>query len=1040
MTQHGGRLFATWIVSCCCMAFVSVADTPPVEADPDLRDYLSGNGLLNRGLYDLAATEYRKFLDEHPDHDKVPVARYGLAVCLQRTARHEEAVAVLQPIIGSVPAGFSFAAESFVLVGQSHMALEQFEQAARSFRRVVDGYAMSDVAPAAGAALVEALYRDGAYGDAEKVANHITRKWPSSALHGRALFIGALATEARGNFEQAARAFTVFIERYPQDPLVIQVQLHLARCSQQLGRYAAARASYEAVLRRADHPVAPDARFGLAVIDAIEGRFDVAQKSLQALLEQPLSPPLAAAARLELGRVLLQAGQVEQAAATLGTLQGQQLATDESTYLLGKCRLRQERWRDAVATLDRAIATWPDSHLLPEMQYDRAVALVRAGDDEAPAALTGFRARFPDHALAADALEALAHEAHRRGQYDESREYCRLFIEEHAAHEHAGEVTFLLAENHYLAGRYEEATPVYRRVLAGHAEMPQAELAEFRLGMALYRLDHYAEAIPILERVAGRSMEHTRPALIALGDMYFAANEFEDADQWFTRYIDDAADQPAIADALIKRGLARQRVGRGREALADYERLMVAFPDSPHRIQALFERGQILLNDQRPLEASIAFERVLAEGPESRFAPHAQRHLGTIALQSGDYVAASQRLASLAANGADSELAAGALIDRGQALSATGKHAEASEVFTELLRQHPDHPRVMEVRARQAIALSRLERWAAALAAIEDVESSGLDPKLAAAVAYERAWCFRSLGRDEEAAQAYRRLLGSGGQAELGPHATIELAELEFRSGRHAQAVRLIEQLDHSGAMGEAVSEQALYLWGVSLFEMQRVQAAADILERYLAQYPQGSQSASALFFAGEARFAHSDYARAAKHLGQLIDNCPAEGHCAAGLLRLGECYAQLQQWSKSEQAFADYLDHHGNSEHAFQARFGRGWARENMGRFPEAIDAYRQVIATHQGPTAARAQFQIGECLFAQKQHREAVSEFLKVDIHYGYDEWSAAALYEAGRCFEALTEPQRARAHYDQVMADHGASRWAGMASKRLAALGDG
>ena len=46
----------------------------PADDPAALRTYLTGNGLLNRGLHSLAAAEYRKFLDEHPDHEKAPTA------------------------------------------------------------------------------------------------------------------------------------------------------------------------------------------------------------------------------------------------------------------------------------------------------------------------------------------------------------------------------------------------------------------------------------------------------------------------------------------------------------------------------------------------------------------------------------------------------------------------------------------------------------------------------------------------------------------------------------------------------------------------------------------------------------------------------------------------------------------------------------------------------------------------------------------------------------------------------------------------------
>ena len=90
-----------------------------------------------------------------------------------------------------------------------------------------------------------------------------------------------------------------------------------------------------------------------------------------------------------------------------------------------------------------------------------------------------------------------------------------------------------------------------------------------------------------------------------------------------------------------------------------------------------------------------------------------------------------------------------------------------------------------------------------------------------------------------------------------------------------------------------------------------------------------------------------------------------------------------------------------------------------------------------HQGPTAARAQFQIGECLYAMKQYKEAAAELLKVDILYAYPEWSAASLYEAGRCFEEMSDPVKAKRQFEQVVADHGDTEWAKLASQRLETL---
>ena len=40
------------------------------SSDPAMRSYLSANGLLSRGMYDMAEKDYREFLSASPDSRK----------------------------------------------------------------------------------------------------------------------------------------------------------------------------------------------------------------------------------------------------------------------------------------------------------------------------------------------------------------------------------------------------------------------------------------------------------------------------------------------------------------------------------------------------------------------------------------------------------------------------------------------------------------------------------------------------------------------------------------------------------------------------------------------------------------------------------------------------------------------------------------------------------------------------------------------------------------------------------------------------------
>ncbi|MHC5002219.1 MAG: tetratricopeptide repeat protein, partial [Planctomycetota bacterium] len=65
------------------------------------------------------------------------------------------------------------------------------------------------------------------------------------------------------------------------------------------------------------------------------------------------------------------------------------------------------------------------------------------------------------------------------------------------------------------------------------------------------------------------------------------------------------------------------------------------------------------------------------------------------------------------------------------------------------------------------------------------------------------------------------------------------------------------------------------------------------------------------------------------------------------------------------------------------------------------------------------------------------AARELLKVDILYAYPKWSAAAIYEAARCFEELSNPVDARRHFQQVLDEYADTQWAVLATQRLEAL---
>ena len=116
--------------------------TAPESNDGAARLLSTAHGLLGRGLHDLAAAEYERFLADWPGHDSATTARYGLAVCLHRMERYEAALGHLDPLGGI--AGFPYAPEVALLTGACRLALGSNREAAaalRAFQRSHAGHA-----------------------------------------------------------------------------------------------------------------------------------------------------------------------------------------------------------------------------------------------------------------------------------------------------------------------------------------------------------------------------------------------------------------------------------------------------------------------------------------------------------------------------------------------------------------------------------------------------------------------------------------------------------------------------------------------------------------------------------------------------------------------------------------------------------------------------------------------------------------------------------------------------------------------------------
>jgi TolA-binding protein len=178
----------------------------------------------------------------------------------------------------------------------------------------------------------------------------------------------------------------------------------------------------------------------------------------------------------------------------------------------------------------------------------------------------------------------------------------------------------------------------------------------------------------------------------------------------------------------------------------------------------------------------------------------------------------------------------------------------------------------------------------------------------------------------------------------------------------------------------------------------------------------------------------------AEKAYARLLRDVPEHELAEAAHLGRAMSLVEAESWSAAARALAEHRTRYPESDRLFEVDFRLGQSLRALGRHRSAVQAFRRVTSSYRGETAARAQFEIGECLLDQGDWEGALAEYLKVRFLYGHEEWVAASMLRAGRCFEELGQDDRARAVYAELREKHPDTEWARQAPEPAAPGGSG
>ncbi len=1052
---------------------------PAAEDAKAIDDYNFAAWLYNGGKYEMAVESYRNFLKIHPDHEKAPDARFGLAQALFNQDNFK-AAAEQYETVRDKNSDFAQMPEVLFQLGQARIGLSQFAEAEQLFAELDSSFPDHYLANWALARQGACLVSLGKSKDAEPLlqkflikytlAGKPTAKAPATVemmaklnkagikagdaflkLVERSAFYLALAQFNQDNFAAARKSFEAFLDQYPGSKLKEEAKFRLAQALYRENAFKEAAAAYKPVAKgKSDFADMAAFERGLALHKA--GELKDASAVFADMAERFPASVRAPKARLYSGTLLFDAADYKRALARLKPLaDAKKELADEAEYWSGMCLLKSGRNADAEQKFTEALQSFPQSALLGDMQLGLADA--RLAQNKYQAAAQAFREYARNSRQSEQAPRALYSAAvalHRAEKYAASDKVCAEFMKNCRRSDLAPQALFLSAENCFLQKSYKRAASQYGDFLE-RKDVPAdlAARAHFRLAWIQRYAKRYEKGLEELGKVDAAAAGKTvaGEACYLKGVCLFELKKYPEAVQSFRNYLKSGDTERFGDDALLKLAVAQSKQKQPKAAQAAFVRLLREHPQSDLLPQAQYQLAECCYDLKQYGKAIDNYQKVAERQPPDDLSPYAMFGIAMCRYDQGEWAAAAESFGQVVDKFKNPELSPQALYRKGVSLVKLAKWAEAEPVFRALLAATPKHELARASLVMAGTCLEEQKKWEAAANTFQAVIDDYARDKDQPRIFNELGWSWREAGQEDKSLTAFRALVHKFPDDPLVVDALFYLAEAKYKepaapepaddTAKRLDAARKMYAMVLVMAKDQRLGDKSLYRIGWCYWQTRKYKEAAAEFDTLCKNFSASELVPDALFQAGQSYARCGEPELAMQRFKDLTGNSKYAGfkYLAEANIGLGEAELALNQPAEAVKILDAWLARNKKNPAAAQAYFLIGRAKYDLKEYDAALENFGQVPALTRSEVAAQAQFYMGQVLQAREDFKGASLAYLRVQALYpDAREWVAAAMFENGKCSEALGNKGEARKIFREVAGKYKDTKWAELAAGRL------
>ncbi len=667
-------------------------------------------------------------------------------------------------------------------------------------------------------------------------------------------------------------------------------------------------------------------------------------------------------------------------------------------------------------------AAYPDHVSAAEALYYQAESSLAVGHTEQAVALfRQFQQRYPAHPMAFQARLALGQYFYQSNAYERAIVTLNDVLADDPPPSIAAKALYWMGESAQNLGRTDEALRYYRQAADGYRFTDTAPIALYAIAYTHVQQDQLDEAARAFELLAARYPDspYARNIGLALAEVYYELGDYQRVVEEIQRRLPQL--EPAARErATFFLAEAYNQLRDSENAIVYYRRFTEGDPASPYHRRALFGL------------AWNYYEEGVHQWAADHFAQAREGHDDDLAMRATYYEAVNRVLAdqkrqaiplfeAVTAGWPDGPLADHALYEMGTVQYDLRLWSDAHDTYGRLVQAYASSTLLGEAlrqRGYTAIALGDFDR------AFRDFDRAvALDAaprELKEEIIFQKAWLLYRTEKYADAAPAFMGLYEQNPAAPKAGEALFWAAESFYQTNQYDRATRLFQQYLKDYPGGGNV-DAAHYALGWTYFRRGDYGAAVGAFNTFLKDYRDDAgfvpYRTDAELRLADSYYALKRYPEAIRTYQRLAD----DGEDYA-LYQIGQAFNNAGDAFEAINAFRDLLLRSPDSNFREEAQYTLGFLYFQNQDYDQAVAEYRKLIRAYpRDPLAAKAQYGIGDALFNAGRLEEAVQAYTEVLERYPNSPFVSDAAAGIGYALIGMQDDARAEALIDAFVSAH-------------------